>query len=172
MMTRRFLLAAAAVTSAAAALPSIPVMAAEAAPAAPRLPAYVVGTPDYFNWQLVRAHDIDAAIREIAISNAGGACSGCEDGNCDFCCELRNLEALRVPHMDDIDDPTPADWIRADCGHCCSRCGYETFPEEGGQAVGDEAVCEECMTMEDWLIADPERHAEMLAEQIAEAAEA
>lgn len=172
MMTRRFLLAAAAVTSAASALPSISAVAAEVTPVVPRLPAYVVGTPDVFNWQIVRANDIDAAIREIAISNAGGDCSGCEDSNCDFCCEMRKLEALRVTHMDEIDNPTPADWIRADCGHCCSRCGYETFPQEGGQAVGDEAVCEECMTMQDWLIADPEHHAELLAEKLAEEAEA
>ena len=164
MMTRRFLLAAAAATSAARAIPSVPALAVEAAPAAPRVPAYVVGTPDRFNWQIVRAHDIDAAIRQIAISNAGCECRGCDDANCDFCRELRNLDALRVPHMDDIDNPTPADWLRADCGHCCSRCGYETFPEEGGQTVGDEAVCEDCMTPEDWQITDPERYAEMIAE--------
>lgn len=166
MMTRRFLLAAAAVTTAAAAIPAVPALAAKiAAPvAAPPLPAWVVGTPDCFNWQMIRASTAEEALREIAISNAGEPCTGCEDANCDFCHEIRNLEVLRVPHMDAIENPTPADWIRSDCGHCCSRCGYETFPDEGAQAVGDEAVCEECMEPADWQIADPERYAEMVAE--------
>lgn len=171
MITRRFLLAAAAVTTAAATIPAAPALAAEIAPAAaPRLPAWVVGMPNCFNWQMVRAADIDTALREIAFDNTGCQCNGCEDANCDFCCELRNLKAQRVPHMDDIENPTPADWLRADCGHCCCRCGEETFPQEGAHPVGDEAVCEECMTPADWRIADPEHYAEMLADEIEEAA--
>ena len=168
MMTRRFLLAAAAVTSASATLPSVPALAIEAAPAAapPPLPAWVVGTPDCFDWQIVRIATADEALRDMALSKVGQPCdcSGDEDVECEFCAALQRLDVIRAPHMDGIENPTPADWLRADCGHCCSRCGYETFPEEGGQPVGDEAVCEDCMTPEDWQIADPERYAEMIAE--------
>lgn len=166
MMTRRFLLAAAAVTATARAIPSVPALAAEVAPAAPPpLPAWVVGRPDCFDWQIVRASTADEALRDIALSNAFPAdCTGCDERDCDYCGTLRNLDVLRVPHMDAIANPTPADWLRANCGHCCSRCGYETFPEEGGHAIGDEAVCEDCMSPEDWQIADPERYFEMVAE--------
>jgi hypothetical protein len=110
MMTRRFLLAAAAVTTAAAALPAVPALAVEVvAPAAPPpLPAWVVGRPDCFDWQIVRTATADEALREIALSNAWPCdCAGCEDSDCDFCATLRNLDVLRVPHMDAIENPTP-----------------------------------------------------------------
>lgn len=167
MMTRRFLLAAATVTGAAAALPALPALAVEAAPAAPPLPAWVVGTPDCFDWQIVRANTADEALREIALCNSGSqlACAGCEDEYCDFCSTLQRLDTMRTPHMDDIEKPTPADWLRAGLGHTCGRCGYETFAEEGAHPVGDEAVCEDCMELADWQIADPERYAEMLADR-------
>lgn len=168
MITRRFLFAAAAVTSAAAAIPPLPALAVEAAPAAPQplLPAWVVGRPDCFDWEIVRTNSADDALRQIALSRAGGLSCQCEETeDCDFCGALQELEVIRVAHMDNIEKPTPADWLRADCGHCCSRCGYETFPEEGAHPIGDEAVCEECMTPEDWQIADPERYAEMIAER-------
>lgn len=170
MMTRRFLLAAGAVTAAAAMLPAAPALAVEvASPAAapPLLPAWVVGTPDRFDWQIARATTADEALRQIAFDMAGHpcACSGDQNVECDFCGALQRLDIIRVAHMDDIENPTPADWLRTNCGHCCSRCNYETFPEEGGHPVGDEAVCEECMTLEDWQIVDPKRYAEMIAER-------
>ena len=37
--------------------------------------------------------------------------------------------------------------LRAGLCHTCSRCGYETSKYDCGHAIGDEAVCEDCMTL-------------------------
>jgi len=89
-------------------------------------------------------------------------CGPGDSGECEYC--WASFDAHRVPSMDTIESPTPADWLRADMGHTCSRCGYETFAQHNGHPVGDEAVCEDCMSLADWEIVDPERAAEMRAE--------
>ena len=47
------------------------------------------------------------------------------------------------------------------------RDAHEAGWQLGIHAIGDEAVCEDCMTLEDWRIADPARAAEMEAEDLA-----
>jgi hypothetical protein len=166
MITRRFILAAVAVTAGASALPAP--LAAEAAPAsvpsAP-LPAWMVGSDGEFDWQLIRASSArEAQYAWLCEQGHFVACDEVGDG-AECVCEQCWLPSYkRVPALDDKETVTPADWLRADMGTCCSRCGYETFPQEGAQIVGDEAVCEDCMELSDWQAADPERHAEMLAD--------
>lgn len=170
MMTRRFLLAAAAVTAGALALP--PTFAAEAAalphplPSPPPMPAWCVGTPDAFDWRVIRAQTRDEAVLLWRQDESGMASCGCspdEERECEFC-GTADTEAVRTPSIDTIAEPTRGDWIRAGLGAYCARCDNETFAECGGHGVGDDAVCEDCMTPEDWQIADPERYAQMLAD--------
>lgn len=167
-----FTLAAAAAVS--AAIPSIPFAApAAAGAAAPLLPVWAVGEPGEFNWDMVRALTEDEA-KAIWAEDRCGVCEcECEDkqnpsGDCEFCCEVRAAEAQRYPQLDAKAEITPADWLRVGMGHICSRCSYETFREEGGHPVGNEAVCQDCMKLEDWDIADPERAAEIRAEMAEE----
>lgn len=164
MITRRFLLAAAAATSASAvaaklapmtAIPTVP------APPAPKAVAWVVGTPGEYDWETIRAATREEAIRgwldstdwepECEIECPPGAdpetwepelLRECVCGNC----PVPDLEAKRVPSFDDIRRPTPGDWIRAGIGHTCSRCHEETGPDTGATDIGDECVCDDCMT--------------------------
>jgi hypothetical protein len=151
-----------------------PIPAAAVAPVAAPLPAWTVGTSGEFDWQMVRALTEKDA-RLLWASDFTGD-DACEDGGppkddceCDLCSKFRCAEVNRVEQWDSLDEVKPADWLRVGFGHVCSRCGYETFREEGGKAVGDEAVCEECMTVEDWDAVDPERAAELRAEMADEA---
>jgi hypothetical protein len=172
MMTRRFLLAAAAVTTAAAAIPAVPALAAEvAAPAAaPPLPAWVVGTPGEYNWEIVRASTSEKAIELWCADNCQHDYEEDEHGNPASPCECVacawETRASRADQFDDIAKPTPGDWMRAGLGYTCSRCSEETDPQNTGHAVGDEAVCEGCMKLVDWQVADPERYAQMVAEGV------
>lgn len=145
-------------------IPGLPATAAVAAPA-PLLPAWVVGTPGEFDWQMIRAVTEEAALIERAREEYGDgecfdreACTGCE-----YCEPLGcGYEASRASAMDTIVSPSPADWLRAGFNHTCSRCEDEYASDN--IAVGDEAVCEDCMEIADWEIVDPERAAEMRAD--------
>jgi hypothetical protein len=148
-----------------AAVANIPALQALAAPAE-ALPAWVVGTPGEFDWQHVTGRTAEDAIRNFVCEQVGG--DGCEEGgepdcDCEWCYTIGGLEAERKPMWDGKRDVTPGDWLRSGTGHVCSRCGYETFREEGGHGVGDEAVCAECMELADWDIVDPEHAAELRA---------
>lgn len=150
---------------AALAVPSSAAIATTPSVAAP-LPAWIVGTPGEFDWQHVVSQTAEEAIRNYCCEKIGG--DGCEEGgapdcDCEWCCTIGSLEAERKAMWDGKDKVSPGDWLRSGTGHICSRCGYETFPEENGHGVGDEAVCEECMTLADWDIVDPERAAEIRA---------
>lgn len=85
------------------------------------------------------------------------------DCDCEWCYHYSSYEAYRTEAFDGKSDPTPGDWMRAGIGHVCSRCGYEAHPDSGGQGIGDEAVCEECITLADWDAIDPEYAAELRA---------
>lgn len=166
MMTRRFLLAAAAVTAGASMLPAP--IAAQAAPVvvppAP-LTAWMVGSDGEFDWMLIRASSATEA-QHVWLCEQGyfSCCDELGEGAECVCGQCFRPSYKRVPALDDKETVTPADWLQADMGTCCSRCGYETFPQEGAQAVGEEAVCEDCMTPEDWKTADPARYAELMAD--------
>jgi hypothetical protein len=155
MMNRREVLLGAAALAAAAQLPT-------AAVAKQPLPAWAVGTPGEFNWQRIIAKTAEEAEGIFRNENCEFECE--EDapcGECDGC--TMEVIAERKPVWDGIVNPTPADWLRAGSGTFCSRCSYETFPEENGHPVVDEAVCEDCMTLADWDIVDPARAAELRA---------
>ena len=164
-LSRRDLIASAAAALAVSALPA----AAEviAAPASEVVPAWVVGTPGEFDWQHVTGRTAEEAIHNFMCETIGG--TGCEEEDiapetgceCEWCSTIGGLEAERKPAWDGIAKTTPADWLRAGLGTICCRCGYETFPEEGGHPVSDKAICEECMTTADWDVVDPSRAAEM-----------
>jgi hypothetical protein len=163
-MNRRELLIGTAAVAIAANIP-----AAIATPSVPAevMPAWVVGTPGEFDWQHMTGRTAEDAIRNYVCETIGG--DGCEDSgepdcDCEWCDKIRSVEAERKQMWDGKRDVTPGDWLRSGTGHICSRCGYETFGEEGGHGVGDEAVCAECMTLSDWDIVDPERAAQLRAE--------
>ncbi len=153
-----------------AAVANIPALPAVAAPAEV-LPAWVVGTPGEWDYQHIIARTETEARRFFAAEWCGA--DDCEDGNenpeceCEFCKKFFAVEADRKRKWDgkSYDEITPGDWLRSGTGHVCSRCSYETFPEEGGRGVGNEAVCSECMTLTDWDIVDPEHAAELRAER-------
>lgn len=124
-----------------------------------RQKAWAVGTWGEFDWCHVWAFDEEQAIRIHAL-NEGMVDP--ETGEIE-----RHYDAQRCEAWDDLkSDPTPADWIRANMGHLCSRCGHECSGDCGdGNAVGDEAVCTDCMTLADWDVIDPEYAAELREEQ-------
>ena len=149
MMTRRFLLAAAAVTAGSAALPTLPTLASPVAAAPKSLPAWAVGTPEQWNWRIVNANTAEAAVARWLADE--GYSDGCEDpepdGRCGMCdaCVNGYAEAQRVPELDEIAAPTPGDWIKAGLGHTCCRCGDES-DASNAHAIGEEAVCNFCVT--------------------------
>lgn len=170
-ITRREALTLAIGAAAVAAIPAAPIEAS-IMPAAPSMPAWVVGTPGEFDWQFSLGRTAEEAIHNYVCEAVGG--DGCEDGgepdcDCEWCDKIRGVEAERKPMWDGKrdEDITPGDWIRSGTGHLCSRCSYETFPEEGGHGVGKEAVCSECMTLADWDIVDPAHAAELRANDLA-----
>lgn len=171
-LSRRDLLIAGATIAASTAMPSIPTEAARAVvgPVTPPLPAWIAGSPGEFDW----LHVVGLTERDARIAWACEQCGEdeCENGtadggscDCEFCGYFHGAEVIRMKAWDGR-EPTPGDWLRAGLGHSCSRCGYETFLEAGGYAVGSEAVCEDCMTLADWDIADPERAAEIRAASV------
>lgn len=169
-MNRREFICAAVATGAAAVIPAVPAIAT----AADQLlkPAWAVGTSGEFDWQCFRADTAEEAIRLAAEEYVGGGCLCHElkepDSSCEYCERVARYDADRVPVWDAADPVSGADWLAAGMGTYCSRCSYETFSETGGRAVNNEAVCEDCMTLADWDIVDPERAAE-IREDLAEA---
>lgn len=176
-LTRRSLLLGATALAGTAAMPPVALLAEAAPAAAPeigaRLPAWLVGPADDFGWDVIRAATEEDALAgwldhmgimcECGTAMPGGDPVGPDE--CERCSYW--LDAKRAEEFDAIDHPTPGDWLRAGHGSTCSRCDEETFCEWNGHAIGDEAVCECCMTLEDWRIADPARAAEMEAEDLA-----
>jgi hypothetical protein len=165
LIHRRELLIGAAALAASASFPVLPSIAAPAE----IIPAWVVGSEGEFNWQHIIAKTEREACRFFA-QECGDYEDECDHDSyqegCDCCKSIDAYDAERKPMWDGkpYDSVSPGDWLRSGTGHVCSRCGYETFPEEGGHGVGDEAVCEECMTLADWDVVDPERAAEIRAD--------
>lgn len=132
--------------------------------------SWLVGSTDgEWDWQHIVAKTEELARREWATEYSSGKCEcGTEHypdpGDCDFCCAIARSDVRRIPEWDGKDAASRGDWIRAGMGCWCSRCENETYGEANGHAIGDEAVCEECMTIEDWEIVDPEYAAELKAE--------
>lgn len=157
-ISRRSFLGTSAASAAALASGMAPALASGEAPIR-AAKAWAVGTWGEFDWCHVWAFDEEQAIRIHAL-NEGMVDP--ETGEIE-----RHYDAQRCEAWDDLkSDPTPADWIRANMGHLCSRCGHECSGDCGdGNAVGDEAVCTDCMTLADWDVIDPEYAAELREEQ-------
>lgn len=175
-ISRRTMLALTGAAAAATVLPSVPAHAvAKFTPAAvveyPPLPAWAVGHGGDWDWQAIAAPDEDAARRiyvaEFMDYTVCGGDKPCTD-RCDFCEAASGLNIDRKPTWDGkVGKLTGADWLRADMGYNCSRCGGETdLPSGMGHVVGDDAVCDDCMRLADWRIVDPEQAAEIEAEMI------
>jgi hypothetical protein len=169
-MNRREVMVLGAAAVVTAGLPTLPAIASTPAKAAP---VWLVGTPGEYDWQVVRA-DTELEAKIGWLSDWIGS-DECENGtpiseacDCEVCSQIGGIDAERKPQLDGKQEITPGDWLRVGSGHICSRCSYETYADSGGHAVGPEAVCEDCMTTDDWEIVDPERAAELRAEAMDE----
>ena len=164
-LSRREVLVGSIAVAAVTSLPTVPVVAAPAEV----IPAWVVGSEGEFNWQHIIARTEREAKRFFA-QEQGDYEDDCDHADytegCDCCEAIAAYDADRKPTWDgrEYGEISPGDWMRSGTGHVCSRCSYETFPQEGGHGIGKEAVCEECMELADWDIVDPERAAEIRAD--------
>ena len=171
MTTRRELLkGVAAVASATLVPPLSAVVAAPVAPPAEKLLAFMVGTPGEHDGAHIWARDLKEAFQ--IWGEQQGHTAGTDE--CEQCYDPENPDegctcdptyyAKRFPRWDNLDhEATPADWLRAGQGYLCDRCGNE----EGfgdGYVINGDAVCIDCMTLEDWKTEDPEHYAELVAE--------
>lgn len=123
---------------------------------APSVTMWAVGTWGEFNWQAVQADTEEDAIRQVAEWD-GMVCP--DTGEIEVSYDVTRCEAWDKLTK----DPTPADWLRANMGHICDRCGYEVCPDDG-HPIGDLAICDSCVTIEEWEVIDPERAADMRGE--------
>lgn len=163
-ITRRKFICSAVATGAVIAFPAFPEIATAAVPVVK--PAWAVGTCGEFDWNCFRADTAEEAIRIAAeeYCGEGCTCANYQDERslpCEYCSRVDQYDATRIKAWDAADPLTGGDWLAAGMGAFCSRCGYETSTEEGGQIIESEAVCDDCMTITDWELIDPEHAAEM-----------
>lgn len=93
---------------------------------------FFVGTDGDFNYQAIcAASEADAKEQWLE-----------EWGDNDH--SLNGITAHRVSAWDGKDIVTHADILGAGYGTICDKCGYETFPQEGGEVIGDKVLCEDC----------------------------
>lgn len=138
------------------------------------LPIWAVGVEDYPNWRMIAAKTLERAIQIFKEEEGGGLCEGCDglrcaelnvDGDCEHSGVCGNaIHPNCVTPVDTEGDigATKVDMKNAGWTHNCDRCHYDT-PQDW-EIVGDEAVCADCMTIEDWEIVDPQ-HATELREE-------
>ncbi|MER9710204.1 hypothetical protein NKJ13_08035 [Mesorhizobium sp. M0174] len=165
-VSRRTVLVGAVAAAAAAMLPTV---GAEEAPrfigidlgAQPDVLGFAVGTPGEYDWISVTAKSAEEAWAQWCDHQGYGLAEERV-----FCADY----VTRVPQWDgkDPDSIRPADWLKANLGHCCERCGYETHPESGARIIAGDVVCEECMTFADRLVDDPDDAVDELANRIAD----
>ena len=178
-ITRRGALTVGAGAIVAAALPAVPAAEAikiigldvGASPSVTTI-AWAVGTPGEFNFHAVFASSeeeaIDAWLGERGYPTEcelGGKAGLIDDCDCEACYLRGSVEPARMPEWDGKTEVKSGDWIAVGWGAHCARCREECYGEDGGARVVEGlAVCEECMTIDDWGKVDPERAAEMRAE--------
>lgn len=160
--------------AAAAVAPHLPAMAA-AAPPSTLYPIWAVGIEDYPNWRMIAAESLERAIQLFKSDEGGGLCEGCDglrcaeldpDGECEHAGVTGNAISPKcVAPCDSEGDigADKADMKNAGWTHNCDRCGYDA-PSDW-EIVGDEAVCDECMNLEDWDLVNPKYAAELREEQ-------
>lgn len=176
MHTRRDILRGVAAATAAAVMPAVPVGAAPApAPSAAPLLGWSVGREGAMDWEAVFAPTREEAVQEwLSIK---GTCEGCpHDTGADEVCECYpDIDSHRSPAFDKHvhADRVPDTAKHADgwCNIDCDRCGWssdETASWDVNHVVGDQIVCEGCMTLVDWKIADPEYYDEQIENMLTE----
>lgn len=174
-ISRRALLLGTSAVAVAATLPAVPVAPAVAKVAKPVLPTWIVGTPGEWDGEVIRAATREAAVllRCDECEFDGDADANPADGEggpeceCETCYAGRGYEATRVAEWDGrpMESIGGGDWLDVGCEAICDRCSYETSEDAGGRNISGKAICEDCMTLADWDIVDPERAAELRAEQ-------
>lgn len=153
-----------------------PALPATPAVAAPTLyPIWAVGIEDYPNWRMIAAETLERAIQLFKEDEGGGLCEDCDglrcaeidpDGECEHAGVTGNAISPKcvAPCESEGDiGADKADMKNAGWTHNCDRCGYDT-PEDW-EIVGDEAVCHECMEIDDWESVNPKHVAELRQER-------
>ena len=176
MTTRREFLASAGAAAAASVLP-LPAAAAYvapvAAPVAPPMLAWafdirggdyratvIAATPEEAHAAMIAEH-FDCDLHDDCPSRVYGNDAECELEDC--CCQDVGMDKVyREPNLDaaaqrgsiEIEDYAKAGW-----GYVCDRCGGE--PGGGDwQPIGGVAVCDDCITIEEWRAINPKYAAE------------
>lgn len=162
MLSRRAFLIGTSALVVAPALPAISAAPAVTATARAITPMWAVGTPGEFDWQAIRASTPEKAFKIWVEDHAWDA----EDE-----VEFDPEYVTRVQAWDELKTVRPADWLDADMGHCCTRCGYETHRDSGARAVGEEVVCEDCFTFADLMSEGDDNAIDELANKIADEGE-
>lgn len=167
---RRNFLALSGAAIAASIVPFTAAAAPVAAVAKAPLPTWIVGTPGEWDHEIIRA-----ATREAAIRFRAEECDADEDDEpteggfceCCACTDAAGYEATRVPQWDGrpVKSIGSGDWLQVAFAANCERCSHETDHDTGYNVAG-KAVCEDCMTLEDWDIVDPELAAEKRADLV------
>lgn len=173
-INRRHLLALAGAGAVAAVLPAVVVAAPVPVVVPPVVPAWAIGTGGDWNWHVIEALTEDAAMDEyMSIQwgfdecfNAAEPSVSLVECECDHCHHRRQLDVERRPEWDGKGVVTGGvEWFNSGLGAHCSRCSYETHLDDCGHVVGREIVCEDCMTLADLDVVDPERAAELREDQ-------
>jgi hypothetical protein len=148
-LTRRQVLV---LTAAAAVTAVAPIEIAPAAP--PPVPAWAVGTPGEWNWQVIEAAtEHDARLAWLSEEGVPEECahggpvprSNCD---CDVCEEYAQLDTTRKSQWDGKNIVAGGvEWFAAGYGANCDRCHSETTPEDG-KIVDREIVCGDCLAPE------------------------
>lgn len=131
------------------------------------LPAWQVGTPGEMDWRVIFAEDEKTALREWFAEEYGDYPGNVCDGPCslDDCeCFSPSAEAKRQPKFDNLLNAEPDDIEKFRAGWTvhCDRCDYEAMREDGSHVVGNQVICENCLTLDDYKICDPEYAAELI----------
>ena len=94
--------------------------------------AFAVGTPGDFNWDAIYAPTAGEAINKWLIDHPHN--------------DAGVPEAERKPEWDGKRVTSGnEEWFRSGMGSLCKKCGYETWPETGGEHLIDgQVIYEDC----------------------------
>ena len=125
-----------------------PLLPAPCAATPPTFPAWAVGTYGRHNWRVFYAES-ESVARQMWVAF---------NGLSDYPKEVPELsvnDAPWIPHGAHGEKPTleASDYQALDWDYACDRCG-ETVGEY--EVVEKDGICHDCMTEDDWRIADPE----------------
>lgn len=159
MLSRRAFLTSTAALAIVPALPAALSAAPAVAVAKPATTVWVGGHYGEFDWHPFHGESKRDVIRQLLHYHGHGndeeieATMTMTDEELDAELKAMDMDVSRAPVMDGMepDEIKAHHWIRAGMGAHCSRCDYECDAESGARAVGEEAVCEECLTLEDKL---------------------